>query len=172
MAFVAGVTLMYLPEEPAFRMLCRLLGEDGACLRRLYLPGLDGLKSDLRKFEWLMERHYPLLATHLIVSRETHARARIGSRAAAGIAGAALGPRELSVWEWALLPAAHLRVALLEGRTAKQPRGFCQGVLPWGWTLVQATPHDVNAVGCALHFRVSEGLPPQELLPLLLAVTI
>lgn len=41
MAFVAGIILMYLPEEPAFRMLARLLDERGPNLRRLYLPGLE-----------------------------------------------------------------------------------------------------------------------------------
>ena len=41
MAFVAGIILMYLPEEPAFRMLSRLLDERGPNLRRLYLPGLE-----------------------------------------------------------------------------------------------------------------------------------
>lgn len=46
MAFVAGIILMYLPEEPAFRMLARLLDERGPNLRRLYLPGLEvGLQS-------------------------------------------------------------------------------------------------------------------------------
>ena len=29
MAFVAGVILMYLPEEPAFRVLCQLLDGSG-----------------------------------------------------------------------------------------------------------------------------------------------
>ena len=41
MAFVAGIILMYLPEEPAFRMLARLLDARGPNLRRLYLPGLE-----------------------------------------------------------------------------------------------------------------------------------
>ena len=67
MAFVAGVILMYLPEEPAFRMLMTLMAESSANLRRLYTPGLEGLKAELRKFEWLMQRHYPALAAHLVV---------------------------------------------------------------------------------------------------------
>lgn len=67
MAFVAGVVLMYLPEEPAFRMLVRLMDESGPCCRRLYLPGLEGLKELLRKFEWLMERLFPAMADHLMV---------------------------------------------------------------------------------------------------------
>ena len=67
MAFVAGVILMYLPEEPAFRMLMALMAERGANLRRLFTPGLEGLKAELRKFEWLMQRHYPALAAHLVV---------------------------------------------------------------------------------------------------------
>ena len=32
MAFVAGVILMYLPEEPAFRVLCQLLDDSGGQL--------------------------------------------------------------------------------------------------------------------------------------------
>lgn len=65
MGFVAGVMLMYLPEEPAFRMLTRLLDERGPNLRRLYLPALEGLKHQLRCLDWLLERHTPLLAVHL-----------------------------------------------------------------------------------------------------------
>ena len=67
MAFVAGVILMYLPEEPAFRMLMSLMAETGPNLRRLYTPGLEGLKTELRKFEWLMMRNYAALAAHLEV---------------------------------------------------------------------------------------------------------
>ena len=68
MAFVAGVILMYLPEEPAFRMLMLLMAETGPNLRRLYTPGLEGLKTELRKFEWLMMRNYAALAAHLEVT--------------------------------------------------------------------------------------------------------
>ena len=39
MAFVAGVILMYLPEEPAFSVLTRLMGPGGPDLRTLFLPG-------------------------------------------------------------------------------------------------------------------------------------
>ena len=69
MGFVAGVMLMYLPEEPAFRMLTTLLDERGANLRYMYLPGLEGLKHQLRCLEWLLERHSPALAAHLQASR-------------------------------------------------------------------------------------------------------
>lgn len=65
MAFVAGVILMYLPEEPAFRVLCQLLDEGGVGLRTLYLPGLSGLKEELRMLDWLMERLMPNLKQHL-----------------------------------------------------------------------------------------------------------
>ena len=68
MAFVAGVILMYLPEEPAFRVLCQLLDEGQVGLRSLYLPGLQGLKEDLRMLDWLMERLMPQLKQHLEVS--------------------------------------------------------------------------------------------------------
>ena len=64
---MAGVILMYLPEEPAFRMLMSLMAESGTNLRRLFTPGLEGLKTELRKFEWLMQRHFPALAAHLVV---------------------------------------------------------------------------------------------------------
>lgn len=68
MAFVAGVILMYLPEEPAFRVLCQLLDESGVGLRSMYLPGLSGLKEELRMLDWLMERLMPELKQHLEVS--------------------------------------------------------------------------------------------------------
>ncbi|KAK9818215.1 hypothetical protein WJX72_008962 [[Myrmecia] bisecta] len=65
MAFVAGIILMYVPEEPSFRTLARLMDSQGPNLRRLYLPGLEGLKQQLRMLEWLMERLYPDLKAHL-----------------------------------------------------------------------------------------------------------
>lgn len=34
----------------------RLLGPGGPDLRQFYLPGLEGLKEQLRMLEWLMER--------------------------------------------------------------------------------------------------------------------
>ena len=67
MAFVTGMILMYIPEEPAFRLLTRLMDERGANLRQLYLPGLEGLKNYLRMFEWLMDRIHPELREHLEV---------------------------------------------------------------------------------------------------------
>lgn len=67
MAFVAGVVLMYLPEEPAFQVLTRLMGPGGPDLRNLYLPGLEGLKQLLRCYEWLMERLMPQVKEHLEV---------------------------------------------------------------------------------------------------------
>ena len=39
----------------------------GADLRRLYLPGLEGLKEHLRMFEWLLERLLPDVKRHLDV---------------------------------------------------------------------------------------------------------
>ncbi|GAB4814895.1 hypothetical protein N2152v2_001941 [Parachlorella kessleri] len=65
MAFVAGLLLFYMNEEPAFQMFCRMLGAAGPNLRRLYLPGLEGLKAELRAFEFLMARHLPNLKAHL-----------------------------------------------------------------------------------------------------------
>jgi hypothetical protein len=65
MAFVAGLLLFYVPEEPAFQVFCRLLSTSGPNLRRLYLPGLEGLKSELRKLDFLLERYLPALTAHL-----------------------------------------------------------------------------------------------------------
>lgn len=95
MAFLAGVLLMYLPEEAAFRAMGALLadavgpdgaqqaagaaGDDddarppplrpgwapGAGLRSLYLPGLEGLKATLRQYEWLLARVAPAAAARL-----------------------------------------------------------------------------------------------------------
>lgn len=70
MAFVAGVLLMYLPEEPAFKGLCRLMDprvKGGCGLRDLYMPGLEGLKRYLRMFEWLMGRLLPQVKEQLEV---------------------------------------------------------------------------------------------------------
>jgi len=39
MAFVAGILLMYMPEQPAFRVFCSLMAPEGPNLRRFYLPG-------------------------------------------------------------------------------------------------------------------------------------
>ena len=39
MGFVAGILLLYLPDEWAFRMLCQLMSEQHVNLRRFYLPG-------------------------------------------------------------------------------------------------------------------------------------
>ncbi|CAD7696907.1 unnamed protein product [Ostreobium quekettii] len=65
MAFVAGVILLYLPEEPAFRLFCRLMQQDGPNLRRYYLPGLQSLQCEIWKFEWLLQRHLSGLHAHL-----------------------------------------------------------------------------------------------------------
>lgn len=66
MAFLVGLLLFYVPEEPAFQLFCRLMGGDGGPdLRRMYLPGLEGLKKELWKLDWLMQRHLPNLKHHL-----------------------------------------------------------------------------------------------------------
>ena len=67
MAFIAGIMLMYVPEEPAFRLLARLMDEKGVGMRELFLPGLAGLKQSLRMFEWLLSRIMPGLRIHLEV---------------------------------------------------------------------------------------------------------
>ena len=74
MAFVARAILMYLPEQPGFQALCQLLAEGGVGLRTLYLPGLSGLKEELRMLDWLMERLMPNLKQHLEVSQHTRAK--------------------------------------------------------------------------------------------------
>lgn len=66
MAFAAGVLLMYMPEEPAFRLFQRLMSPEGPNLRRYYLPGLEHLKIELSCFELLLSSHQPLLHQHLL----------------------------------------------------------------------------------------------------------
>ena len=46
----------------------RLCSTSGPNLRRLYLPGMEGLKAELRKLDFLMERFLPSLTAHLNVS--------------------------------------------------------------------------------------------------------
>ncbi|PNW80386.1 hypothetical protein CHLRE_07g315350v5 [Chlamydomonas reinhardtii] len=65
MAFMAGVLLMYVPEEMAFRLFCRLMDGEGPNLRRLYLPGLEPLKAELATFELLLSWRLPELGAHL-----------------------------------------------------------------------------------------------------------
>lgn len=65
MAFPAGILLMYLPEEPAFRALTLALGEGGANLRQLYTPELSGLQLALRRLGKLIHRRHPHLGQHL-----------------------------------------------------------------------------------------------------------
>ncbi|GAX84229.1 hypothetical protein CEUSTIGMA_g11652.t1 [Chlamydomonas eustigma] len=65
MAFVAGILLMYLPEEPAFRLFCRLMDPEGPNLRRMYMPSLDALKHELARFEVLLSQLHPRLYRHI-----------------------------------------------------------------------------------------------------------
>jgi hypothetical protein len=68
MGFLAGLLLMYVPEEVAWRLFCRVMGPPpGGCnLRRLYLPGLNPLKAELSRFELLLSSHQPALHAHLL----------------------------------------------------------------------------------------------------------
>ncbi|KAG1657940.1 hypothetical protein FOA52_000971 [Chlamydomonas sp. UWO 241] len=65
MAFAAGIILMYLPQEPAFRLFCRLMDPAGPNLRRMYLPGLNALKTQLACFELLLQQRHPPLFRHI-----------------------------------------------------------------------------------------------------------
>eukprot|EP01024_Parvocaulis_polyphysoides_P027864 TRINITY_DN25194_c1_g1_i1.p1 TRINITY_DN25194_c1_g1~~TRINITY_DN25194_c1_g1_i1.p1 ORF type:complete len:668 (+),score=144.18 TRINITY_DN25194_c1_g1_i1:78-2081(+) len=67
MAFVVGILLMYLDQEPAFRLFCRLMGVggEGGHLRKYYLPDLGGFKNALVKFEFLFAKHLPQLFEHM-----------------------------------------------------------------------------------------------------------
>jgi hypothetical protein len=65
MAFVAGLILFFVPEEAAFQIFCRLLAETGPNLRRHYLPGLRGLKVELKTFEILLGKFLPNIKNHL-----------------------------------------------------------------------------------------------------------
>ena len=67
MAFVAGVLLMFVPEEAAWQLLVRLMAEDCVGMRDLFKPGLAGLKRALRMFEWLLGEQHPQLKAHLEV---------------------------------------------------------------------------------------------------------
>jgi hypothetical protein len=65
MAFVAGILLMYLPEQHAFQLFSKLMSSKGCRLRRLYLDGLRDLKHEMSMFDWLLQRHHPKLSCHL-----------------------------------------------------------------------------------------------------------
>ena len=65
MAFVAGLVLFFAPEEVAFQLFCRLLAATGPDLRRFYLPGLRGLKVELRTFDILLGTYLPNVKSHL-----------------------------------------------------------------------------------------------------------
>lgn len=65
MAFIAGLMLMYLPEEPSFQLFCRLLDAEGANMRQLFLPGLEELQALMERFDWLQSKHLPQIHRHL-----------------------------------------------------------------------------------------------------------
>jgi hypothetical protein len=65
MGFVAGILLMYLPEQHAFQVFSQLMSSKGCKLRRLYLDGLCDLKYEMSMFDWLLKRHHPKLSCHL-----------------------------------------------------------------------------------------------------------
>eukprot|EP01026_Neomeris_dumetosa_P007665 TRINITY_DN1237_c0_g1_i1.p1 TRINITY_DN1237_c0_g1~~TRINITY_DN1237_c0_g1_i1.p1 ORF type:complete len:688 (-),score=87.51 TRINITY_DN1237_c0_g1_i1:341-2404(-) len=66
MAFVAGLILMYLQEEPTFRLYCILMDPRyGIGLRKYYLPDLLGLQDELEKFDMLVRHYLPTLFEHL-----------------------------------------------------------------------------------------------------------
>jgi hypothetical protein len=56
----------HTPTRPPSALPAR--STSGPNLRRLYLPGLDGLKAELRKLDFLLERFLPRLTAHLSVS--------------------------------------------------------------------------------------------------------
>lgn len=51
-----------------FHVADSVYSSSGVGLRTLYLPGLEGLKEELRMMDWLMERLMPQLKQHLDVS--------------------------------------------------------------------------------------------------------
>lgn len=65
MAFIAGLLLMYLPEEPAFLLFCSLLDVQGAGMREFFLPGLESLQHHMTRLDWLTSKHLPLVHRHL-----------------------------------------------------------------------------------------------------------
>ena len=74
MAFVAGVILMYLPEEPAFRVLCQLLDGSGQ-LREVVFEtkwNVANLKNTIAEFGemhgvWNLYLMYCRPPTHLLL---------------------------------------------------------------------------------------------------------
>lgn len=60
---------MQLAAYPQSRPFSPTRSTSGPNLRRLYLPGLEGLKSELRKLDFLLERYLPALTAHLNVRR-------------------------------------------------------------------------------------------------------
>ena len=73
----------------ACRVFQRLLDASGVGLRAMYLPGLQGLKQQLRMLEWLLERIMPVLKDHLQVTRVPQAFLGL-TKAAVSVTGGTL----------------------------------------------------------------------------------
>ena len=65
MAFVAGLLLVYMPEEPAFFMLQALMRSPRYALAGMYSPGLPRYAMVVYVYEALLARFLPRLSRHL-----------------------------------------------------------------------------------------------------------
>ena len=65
MAFVAGLLLVYMPEEPAFFMMRALMRSPRYALAGMYSPGLPRFAMVMAVYEALLARYLPRLAAHL-----------------------------------------------------------------------------------------------------------
>ena len=64
MAFPAGLTLMFLQEEIAFKLVSFLMSASGCDMRSLYLPGLAGIQGKLSELESNLRTRHPRLSSH------------------------------------------------------------------------------------------------------------
>ena len=64
MAFPAGLTLMFLQEEIAFKLFSFLMSASGCDMRSLYLPGLAGIQGKLSELESNLRTRHPRLSSH------------------------------------------------------------------------------------------------------------
>ena len=64
MAFPAGLTLMFLQEEMAYKLFSFLMSASGCDMRSLYLPGLAGIQGKLSELESNLRTRHPRLSSH------------------------------------------------------------------------------------------------------------
>ena len=144
MAFVAGVLLMFVPEEPAWQLLCQLMAEDAGGMRGLFVPGLAGLKRALRMFEWLLDRSLPQLKRHLEVRQQPLPAPPVWGRAAPHMQ--LVGPRHSSQ-PAKPKPGAHAAAQLCALQLAPAPGLLLLLMPPQQWPGL-ATSNSPQLPGC------------------------